>query len=72
MENSSLNENERKVLDCMIKNTKENDGFILDELDCCGALSMNQVKGYASSLQKKGYIIMYGGDCYNDGMAIIK
>lgn len=69
---SDLNENEKKVLDCMIENTKDNDGFILDELSCFGEFTMNQIKGYASSLQKKGYIEMYNGECYNDGRAILK
>lgn len=68
---SDLNENEKKVLECMVENTKDNDGFILDELSCFGEFTMNQLKGYASSLQKKGFIEMYGGDSYNDGRAFI-
>lgn len=66
---SSLNENEKRVLECMIESTKDNGGFILDELDCFGEFTMNQLKGYASSLEKKGYIEMYNGECYNDGQA---
>lgn len=69
---NDLNENEKKVLECMIENTKDNDGFILDELRCFGEFTMNQLKGYASSLQKKGFIEMYGNDSYNDGKAFIK
>lgn len=64
-----LNKNEKKVLECMIENTKCNDGFILDELSCLGEFTINQLKGYASSLQKKGFIEMYGRDSYNDGRA---
>lgn len=66
---SDLNENEKKVLDCMIENTKDNGGFILDELNCFGEFTINQLKGYASSLQKKGLVEMYGRDSYNDGRA---
>lgn len=66
-----LNENEKKVFECMIENTKDNGGFILDELRCFGEFTMNQLKGYASSLQKKGLIEMYGSDSYNDGRAFI-
>ena len=69
---SDLNENEKKVLACMVESTKDNDGFILDELACFGEFTMNQLKGYVSSLQKKGYIEMYNGECYNDGRAILK
>lgn len=65
----SLNENEKKVLECMIENTKDNGGFILDELGCFGEFTINQLKGYASSLQKKGLVEMYGRDSYNDGRA---
>lgn len=68
---SILNENEKKVLECMIENTKSNDGFILDELSCYGEFTMAQLRGYSSSLQKKGFIEMNNGDCYNDGKAII-
>lgn len=66
---SDLNENEKKVLDCIIENTKDNGGFILDELNCFGEFTINQLKGYASSLQKKGLVEMYGRDSYNDGRA---
>lgn len=66
---SDLNENEKKVLECMIENTKDNGGFILDELSCFGEFTINQLKGYASSLQKKGFVEMYGRDSYNDGRA---
>lgn len=66
---SDLNENEKKVLECMIENTKDNGGFILDELSCNGEFTTNQLKGYASSLQKKGLVEMYGRDSYNDGRA---
>lgn len=69
---ADLNDNEKKVLECMIENTKDNDGFILDELACFGEFTMCQLKGYASSLQKKGYVEMYNGECYNDGRAILK
>lgn len=64
-----LNENEKKVLECMVWNTKDNGGFILDELSCFGEFTINQLKGYASSLQKKGLVEMYGRDSYNDGRA---
>lgn len=67
---SDLNENEKKVLECMIENTKDNGGFILDELSCFGEFTINQLKGYASSLQKKGFVEMYGRDSYNDGRAV--
>ena len=66
---NNLNDNEKKVLDSMIENTKDNGGFILDELSCCGEFTLEQLKGYSSSLQKKGFIEMYGNDCYNDGKA---
>lgn len=69
---NDLSVNEKKILNCMIESTKDNDGFILDELDCFGEFTMCQLKGYASSLQKKGYIEMYNGECYNDGKAILK
>lgn len=65
-----LNDTERKVLECMIESTQNNDGFILDELSCFGEFTLNELKGYASSLQKKGFIEMYGADCYNDGRAL--
>lgn len=68
----ALNDNEKKVLDCMIENTKDNGGFILDELSCFGEFTINQLKGYASSLQKKGLVEMYGRDSYNDGRAILQ
>lgn len=68
----SLNHNEKKVLECMIENTIDNGGFILDELSCFGEFTINQLKGYASSLQKKGLVEMYGRDSYNDGRAILK
>lgn len=48
-----LNDTERKVLECMIESTQNNDGFILDELSCFGEFTLNELKGYASSLQKK-------------------
>ena len=48
---------------------KKDGGFILDELNCFGEFTMNQLKGYASSLQKKGFVEMYGRDSYNDGRA---
>jgi hypothetical protein len=67
----NLNENEKRVLECMIENTADNDGFILDELACYGEFTMSQLKGYASALQKKGFIEMYNGGCYNDGRAFI-
>lgn len=66
---SDLNENEKKILECMIENTKDNGGFILYELSCFGEFTINQLKGYASSLQKKGFVEMYGRDSYNDGRA---
>lgn len=66
---NNLNENEARVLECMIENTKDNGGFILDELKCFGEFTMNQLKGYSSSLEKKGFIEMYNGDSYNDGQA---
>lgn len=65
-----LNDNEKKVLECMIENTKDNGGFILDELSCFGEFTISQLKGYAGSLQKKGLIEMYGSDSYNDGRAL--
>lgn len=68
----ALNENEKKVLECMIENTKDNGGFILDELSCLGEFTINRLKGYASSLQKKGFVEMYGRDSYNDGRVILK
>lgn len=72
MENiNNLNDNEKKVLECMIESTLDNDGFILDELSCFGEFTMDQLKGYAGSLQKKGFIDMYGPGYYNDGRALI-
>ena len=68
---NNLNENEKRVLECMIENTIDNGGFILDELACFGEFTINQLKGYASSLSKKGVIEMYDGECYNDGRAFI-
>lgn len=69
---SILNENEKRVFECMIENTKANDGFILSELSCYGEFTMSQLRGYSSSLQKKGFVEMYNSDCYNDGKAIIE
>lgn len=69
---SILNENEKRVFECMIENTKANDGFILSELSCYGEFTMSQLRGYSSSLQKKGFVEMYNGDYYNDGKAIIE
>lgn len=64
-----LNENEKLVYNCMLENTRDNGGFILDELKCFGKFSINQLKGYASQLSSKGLIEMYNGECYNDGRA---
>jgi len=68
-----LTENEQIVFDCMVENDSMNDGFILDELKCYkNPFTMNELKGYASSLAKKDLIVMYNGECYNDGMVKVE
>ena len=54
MKKNNLNENEFKVLEA-IEKLVENDAFPTFDIVIKG-LTENQIKGYLSSLQRKGYI----------------
>ena len=67
MEKVTLNENEIKVLESCINGIYGDNGIEFDVPSVEG-LSINQVKGYLSQLEQKGFILMYGrGESYADG-----
>lgn len=59
----NLTEKEEEVLRLMIEISDGEEGFILEDID----MPLPQLKGYTSSLQKKGLISMNNGESYYDG-----
>jgi hypothetical protein len=69
----TLTEKEAQVLNVIKECAKESDNgkeFIIEDVANQLNLSEYQVSGVCSSLQKKGFVDMFNGDCYYDGEII--
>lgn len=67
MEQVRLNENERKVLQACIDGIYGDNGIEFD-IPSVEGISEQQLKGYLSQLEQKGFVHMYGrGYSYADG-----
>ena len=65
MKNTNLNENELKVLIAIEQLVENGDAFPTFDIVIKG-LTENQIKGYLSSLQRKGYIECDEAESYCD------
>lgn len=69
---TNLTNNEQVVLKAIVENAHEigDNGveFLLDEVVGATGMSQRSVQGICSSLQKKGYIDCFSGECCFDGM----